>query len=238
MPLKSKLMHYRGGRLKALPYPGATMRRRPHLTMLALATALVLAVAFVVAVSLGGSSSQSSSQTEASSGASAAARFDGAALEVPVSAPGFTLTDQQGRRVTLARYRGQVTLVAFLSSTCGPTCVVVAQQIRGALDELPRAVPVLIVSTSPTTDTPIRVERFLARVSLTGRVRYLTGPVSRLRSIWRAYRVAPGGRGRVALERSVSVLLVDGRGRERVLFGLEQLTPESLTHDIRTLQAG
>jgi protein SCO1 len=214
------------------------MRRRSNLITLALATALVLALAFVVAVSLSGSASQSPSQTEASSGASSAAQFDGAALQGDVSAPGFTLTDQQGRHVTLARYRGQVTLIAFLSSTCGSTCVVVAQQIRGALDELSRAVPVLVVSTSPTTDTPAHVDRFLAQVSLTGRVRYLTGPVSRLRSVWRAYRVTPASHGRAALERSVSVLLVDGRGRERVLFGLEQLTPESLAHDVRTLQAG
>lgn len=205
--------------------------------MLGLATALVLALAFVAAVSLSGSSSQSPSQTGASA-ASAASAFDGAALQAPVSAPGFTLTDQQGRRVTLARYRGQVTLIAFLSSACGATCVVVAQQIRGALDELPRAVPALIVSTSPGTDTSASVAGFLARVSLTGRVRYLTGPVSRLRAVWRAYHVAPAGHSRAALERSVSVVLVDGRGRERVFFGLEQLTPESLAHDIRRLEAG
>ena len=36
-----------------------------------------------------------------------------------------------------ARYRGQVTILAFLYSTCGATCVLIAQQIRGALDELP-----------------------------------------------------------------------------------------------------
>jgi cytochrome oxidase Cu insertion factor (SCO1/SenC/PrrC family) len=212
------------------------MRRRRHLTVLGLATALVVALAFVVAVSLRGPSSHSPST--GASAASAASAFDGAALQVPVSAPGFALTDQQGRRVALARYRGQVTLIAFLSSTCGATCVVVAQQIRGALDELPPGVPALIVSTSPGTDTSASVAGFLARVSLTGRVRYLTGPVSRLRPVWRAYHVAPPGHDRVAIERSVSVVLVDGRGRERVLFGLEQLTPESLAHDIRRLETG
>jgi hypothetical protein len=34
------------------------------------------------------------------------------------------------------------------------------------------------------------------------------------------------------------VLLLDRAGRERVLFGIEQLTPESLAHDIGKLQAG
>jgi len=50
--------------------------------------------------------------------------------------------------------------------------------------------------------------------------------------------VAPAADGRAAFERTASVLLLDGRGRERVVYGLEQLTPESLAHDIRRLQAG
>jgi hypothetical protein len=44
--------------------------------------------------------------------------------------------------------------------------------------------------------------------------------------------------GRAAFERSASVLLIDGRGLERVIYQQEQLTPESLAHDIRSLQAG
>ena len=54
-------------------------------------------------------------------------------------------------------------MLAFLYSTCGATCVLIAQQIRGALDELPRPVPVLIVSADPRADTPARVKRFLAQ---------------------------------------------------------------------------
>jgi cytochrome oxidase Cu insertion factor (SCO1/SenC/PrrC family) len=115
---------------------------------------------------------------------------------------------------------------------------VIAQQIRGALDELPRPVPVLVVSADPAADTPAHVRRFLEEVSLTGRVQYLTGRLSRLRSIWRAYRVTPASAGAGAFERFASVLLLDGQGRERVLFEQEQLTPESLAHDIRKLHAG
>jgi len=33
------------------------------------------------------------------------------------------------------------------------------------------------------------------------------------------------------------VLLIDRKGTERVGFGLEQITPESLAHDIRLLAA-
>ena len=107
------------------------------------------------------------------------------------------------------------------------------------------------------------MRRFLEEVSLTGRVQYLTGPPSRLRAIWRAYHVvapaavvapagavapagvvapagavAPAGSGGGEFDRFASVVLLDGEGRERVLFQREQLTPESLAHDIRKLQAG
>jgi cytochrome oxidase Cu insertion factor (SCO1/SenC/PrrC family) len=97
---------------------------------------------------------------------------------------------------------------------------------------------VLIVSADPAADTPARVSGFLAETSLADRVHYLSGPPTRLPSVWRAYRIAPASAGRAAFARSASVLLLDARGRERVLFGLEQLTPETLAHDIRRLQAG
>jgi protein SCO1 len=212
------------------------MRRRALFPLLGLAA--LLAVALALAASLGRSSSHGSASTEASSGASSTSGFDGAALPVRVSAPAFALTDQYGRAVSPSAFRGQVTILTFLYSTCGGTCVVIAQQIRGALDELPRPVPVLIVSADPAADTPARVSGFLAETSLAGRVHYLSGPLSRLPSVWRAYRIAPASAGRAAFARSASVLLLDARGRERVLFGLEQLTPETLAHDIRRLQAG
>jgi protein SCO1/2 len=211
------------------------MRRRPQSALLVLATALAIALA--VGVSLNTSSRKSRPPAGVRSGASVGPSLAGAALPPDLVAPDFTLADQRGRPVRLSQYRGSVTILAFLSSTCGSTCELIAQQVRGALDELPRPVPVLFVSADPGADTRANVSRFLARVSLSGRVSYLTGPEARLRPIWRAFHVVAASR-RGAFERTASVLLVDARGHERVLFGLEALTPESLAHDIRTLQAG
>ena len=56
-----------------------------------------------------------------------------------------------------------------------------------------------------------------------------------LRGIWRAYRVRPPSDGAAAFARSATVLLIDAQGRERVLYGPEQLTPETLAHDIGRL---
>ncbi len=153
-------------------------------------------------------------------------------------APGFTLVDQTGRAVSLSGFRGHVVVLSFLYSTCGATCVVIAQQIRGALDELGKPVAVLIVSVDPRADTPANVRRFLSEVSLSGRVQYLSGPLSRLRAIWRKYRIVPASAGRSAFDKYASLLLLDGNGRERVLFQTEVLTPESLAHDIGRLEGG
>ncbi len=138
--------------------------------------------------------------------------------------------------MSLSDYRGHVVVIAFLYTTCGAPCVLIAQQIRGALDELPRPVPVLIVSADPAADTPAHIARFLSEVSLTGRVEYLTGPPPRLQPIWRAYHVRPASAGRATFEEYASVLLIDGRGAERVLFQSEQLTPEGISHDIGRLE--
>jgi protein SCO1/2 len=177
-----------------------------------------------------------SAATTSDGGSSAnASGFDGAALPTGISAPSFTLRDQTGTPVSLAGYRGQVVVVAFLYSSCGAPCVVIAQQIRGALDELPHAVPVLVISADPEADTAANVQRFLARVSLAGRVRYLTGSRAQLRKVWHAFRVLPASAGQAVFARSASVFLIDREGRERVIFQLEQLTPEALSHDVREL---
>jgi cytochrome oxidase Cu insertion factor (SCO1/SenC/PrrC family) len=174
--------------------------------------------------------------------------FNGAAFPLGVYAPGFTLEDQLGRHVSLSALRGEVIVLAFVSTDCR-ACVLAAQQVRGALNELAEAptygrgtaVPamrVLFVSTDPRTDTRVRVRRFLAETSLAGRASYLTGTEKQLRAVWRAYRVTPLSTGRKASEAATTVLLIGRSGTERVAFGLEQLTPESLSHDIRLLRDG
>jgi protein SCO1/2 len=141
-----------------------------------------------------------------------------------------------------------VVVLAFLSSACR-ACVLAAQQVRGALDELAdvptygrgTAVPamqVLFVSTDPRVDTSTHVKRFLAETGLADRVSYLTGSEAQLKPVWHAYRIPPPSAGKTAAEAATTVLLIGRAGDERVAFGLEQLTPEGLSHDMRLLRDG
>jgi protein SCO1 len=214
------------------------MRSYPRLILLA--TALV-APALAILLTL----------TRPSAGPSHPANngtYDGAQLPADSHAKPFELTDQYGRPVSLGDFAGQVTILAFLNSSCGPSCFLTAQQIRGALDELAGAVPTLIVSTDPGADSSASVKRFLGETSLSGRVQYLTGARSKLESIARSYGAADvsstvAGEGARTHLRSrpptfTYVVLIDRQGIPRVGFTVEQLTPEALVHDIRTLESG
>src|SRR5271165_7473705 len=135
---------------------------RPQVRLLLAALAALLLLALVIAVVVGGSSGRSSGSSPS---AGAPSQFDGAPLP-GAGAPDFTLTDQRGRPVSLRDYRGRVTILTFLYSTCRSACLVIAQQIRGALDELGPGVAALAVSVDPGADTPAHVRAFLERVSL------------------------------------------------------------------------
>src|SRR5262245_33570574 len=135
-----------------------TMSPRARTILPAAAVAVLAALALALLLARPGARAPISASRSSTSG------FDGAALPGGLPVHAFTLTDQSGRRTSLSDQRGRVVVLAFVYPTCGSTCVLIAQQIRGALDELPRPVPVLLVSADPAADTPARVRRFLARV--------------------------------------------------------------------------
>src|ERR1700724_2918010 len=186
-----------------------TPRRLGVLALIA-ATAAALAAAVVLAVDRPASRPGDASQALGGEGATG---FAGAGVPA-LPARDFALADQSGRPVSLASVRGHVTVLAFLSSTCGATCTLIAQQVRGALDELTHPVPVLLISVDPSGDTPASVARFLARVSLAGRARFLTGTRAALEAAWREYGVQPLITGRSAFERGATVRLLNRDGRE------------------------
>jgi protein SCO1/2 len=160
--------------------------------------------------------------------------FRGSRLPAGVRAPDFDLRDESGDPIRMRDLRGHPAVVTFLYSNCRDTCPATAQQIRGALDQLGHDVPALAVSVDPANDTPERAKSFLLRQKLTGRMRFLLGSRAQLEPVWKAYGIRPQGQG---FEHSAYVLLIDKRGRQRIGFPVDQLTPEGLAHDIRKLES-
>jgi protein SCO1 len=161
-----------------------------------------------------------------------AGEFAGSVRPPGAPAPPFRLRDQDGRRVSMADYRGRTVVMAFVYSTCEDTCPGQVQSIRGALDRLGHDLPVLLVSVDPANDTQARAKRFLLEQHVTGRMRFVLGSERELSPVWKGYGIAPQ---RGTLDHSAYVVVVDGKGLQRIGFPHSQLTPEDLAHDLRRL---
>jgi protein SCO1 len=197
---------------------------RVRLALMAVSTLALLAIAgFVIFADPG-------------SGETKPAITDGFAGAIRPRAPAadFTLADQDGRSVAVAALRGRPVVVTFMYTTCKNDCPTMTQQIRGALDDVGRDVPVLAVSVDPANDTPDSARRFLAKQQMTGRMRFLLGSDAQLQRVWRTFGIQPQGAG--GREHSASVVLLDDSGVARVSFPVDQLTPEGLAHDLRALE--
>ncbi|TMK40982.1 MAG: redoxin domain-containing protein [Actinobacteria bacterium] len=196
---------------------------------LGLALACIAAAALALALALTGPPRSGGGAAEASSQG-----FDGALLPRGLPPRDFTLSDERGRRVSLHDYRGGVALVTFMHALCHASCPIVAQQIRGAFDDLGRSVPAFAVSVSPAEDTAAAARAFLARQHVAGRLRFLLGSPAQLAPVWRAFAIAPQ-RGSSDTH-TVHVFLLDRRGVPRVGFPQQAITPETIAHDIRRLE--
>jgi len=204
------------------------MPARLRLTLVVVAVCALAALAGVVLLGARGGSDEASGDPTPTG-------LHGALRPAGLRAPDFRLHDQDGRLATMRAYRGRLVVVTFMYSTCRDTCPLTAQQIRGALDQLGRAVPVLAISVDPVSDTPANVRRFLAEQHMTRRMRYLTGTAAQLAPVWRAYGIQPETSGS---EHTASTVVVDGAGRQRVGYLSDQLTPEGLSADLRALSGG
>jgi protein SCO1/2 len=160
--------------------------------------------------------------------------FAGSRLPDGVRAPAFELTDERGEPVSMNEFRGRPVIVTFLYTNCDETCPPAAQQVKGALNELGEDVPALAIAVEPPRDTPASARAFLSKQRMLGRMRFVLGTRAELEPVWRGYAIQPQvGRG----EHQARIVIVDGRGRQRVGFPVEQATPERIAHDVRLLLA-
>jgi len=148
--------------------------------------------------------------------------------------PDFTLTDQDGDKVTSAQLEGQGPVVyAFVYSTCEDTCPAQVQTIKGALDDADRKdVRVVGISVDPVNDNPKRAASFLLKQGMTGRMEFLLGTREQLQPVWDAFAVQPQQDN---LEHSAHTILADASGRQRIGFPYDFMTQEALAHDLGRL---
>jgi cytochrome oxidase Cu insertion factor (SCO1/SenC/PrrC family) len=138
-------------------------------------------------------------------------------------APGFTLTDQQGHRMTLSSLRGKVVVLQFMDPHCTDICPLVSQEFVDAYHDLGRRAGQVVfaaVNVNPYhTDVPSMAAYSRAHgLSTIPDWHFFTGPVPRLRSVWQGYHIAVNAPSPAAdVQHTSAVYLIDQHGRERYL---------------------
>jgi len=131
-------------------------------------------------------------QTTPSASTILAQAIDGDSSPINITAPGFSLTDQNGRPVTLSSLRGKVVLLTFLDPVCVTDCPLIAQEFRQAgqlLGADQQQVELVAIDVNPLYNELAYTQEFDHAERLTGVPdwRYLTSSPARLRQVYKAY---------------------------------------------------
>lgn len=114
----------------------------------------------------------------------------GTPLSAP--APDFTLTDQFGRAVSLHSFRGRVVILTFNDSECTTLCPLTTTAMLDAKAMLAGAgakVQLLGVDANPQSTAVADVLSYSQVHGMTGAWHYLTGSLSELKQVWKAYSI-------------------------------------------------
>jgi protein SCO1/2 len=159
-------------------------------------------------------------------------------------APRTVLIDSAGKPFDLASLRGKVVVVSFVYTTCTGVCPGTTQALDRIQDALKEAklwgtsVAFVSITLDPKRDTPEVLRRYALLFGADPAAwHFLTGPPDQVQSdntTWGMW-VRPVATG--ALDHPSRIFLLDPRGRQREIYSLEFLKPESVLQDVRGLLA-
>jgi cytochrome oxidase Cu insertion factor (SCO1/SenC/PrrC family) len=157
-------------------------------------TGVVVAL-WAIAIVIIGAAPMALAQANRSASPIIAQAIDGNAAPLDFKAPAFTLTDQNGRQVSLASLRGKVVLLTFLDPVCTSDCPQIAQEFSGAdhvLGARARNVELVAIVANPLYRSIAYTRAFDTQERLTSVPNwlYLTGSLAQLEQAWRNYAIA------------------------------------------------
>ena len=178
------------------PAPPWRQHLRPVnlLGMLAGTRLATVASAGAIGVVLLGAIPMAAAQASGAAAPILAQAVDGSSAPLNSPAPGFTLTDQAGKQISLASLHGKAVLLTFLDPVCVTDCPLIAQEFREAailLAGLRSRVELVAVNLNPLYSQVSYLQAFDREEGLASLTnwRYLTGPLSQLRPVWAKYGV-------------------------------------------------
>jgi cytochrome oxidase Cu insertion factor (SCO1/SenC/PrrC family) len=147
--------------------------------------------------------------------------IDGNVAPLNFPASPFTLTDQDGKQVSLASLRGKVVVLGFLDPVCTSDCPLEAQEFREAdqvLGAKAKGATFVAVVANPIYHSIAYTRAFDQQEGLSAIPNwlFLTGSVPALQQVWKRYGIAAEivGAGGMILHNDVA-FVIDARGYER-----------------------
>lgn len=167
------------------------MSRRLHWTVLGIALAVGVGIGAVIAIA-GSSTPPATPVANTQTPTVANPNLDpGVALSAV--APGFTLTDQFGKRVSLRSLRGKVVVVSFNDPECTTICPLTTTallQAKKLLGPAASRVELLGIGANPEATEVKSVRAYSRAHDMLHKWRFLTGSLPELKRVWRAYGIA------------------------------------------------
>lgn len=142
-------------------------------------------------------------------------------------APNFTLTDQNGRPIAPASYRGRPVIITFIDPLCRNLCPLEAKVLNEVDERLPVAQrpQIIAVSVDIYADTHADLMLDFKRWSLVPQWQWAVGTPAQLRAVWKRYYAEVevqtkhiAGTTVHYITHSEMAYVVDGKGYERALF--------------------
>jgi cytochrome oxidase Cu insertion factor (SCO1/SenC/PrrC family) len=192
----------------------------------AASTRAVLA-AWAVAMILLGAAPIALAQASPNASPIIAEAIDGDSAPLNFTAPPFTLTDQDGRPVSLASLRGKVVLLTFLDPVCTSDCPLIAQEFRQAdqvLGAKSHGVELVAIVANPLYHSVAYTRAFdtQERLATVPNWLFLTGTLPQLQQTWKNYAIAAeiAPAGGMILHNDVAYV-IDANGRTRTELNLD-----------------
>ena len=158
------------------------IRTRPALAIAAVVAALLILAAVI----------STSSPSSAGSQAAFSPTLDPGSALPPHLAPGFTLTDQFDKPVSLRSFRGKVVMLAFEDSQCTTVCPLTTTAMVEAKQMLGKAgadVALLGVDANPNAIAVRNVRSYSELHGMTHAWDFGTGSLTELRHVWKQYGI-------------------------------------------------
>lgn len=152
----------------------------------------------------------------------------------------FRLTDDNGKPVTGADFKGKVTVMYFGYTHCPDVCPLTLTQLHVVLDRLGAPadkVRILFVSVDPARDTPAIMHAYVnafdkRAVGLVGSDRDVEALAKRYRSAFT--REPDRGDGNYEVSHSSAIYIFDGDGKARLL-ATPSASQDDIVHDLHLL---